>query len=79
MWLTAIRIDGPAGAITHDLAIDAEGGQPSRTTAGLPHAAAAVRAATRTSGHFPWLAVSGAGLLLALVALGGSRVRTLAA
>ena len=34
-WLTKVRIDGTAGQLTYDLAIDASGRSPSRVAAGL--------------------------------------------
>ena len=35
MWLSYLRIDSTAGALTHDLAVDAGGGRPSPVAAGL--------------------------------------------
>lgn len=35
MWLTYMRVEGPAGLLNHDLAINAEGGEPSFVDTGL--------------------------------------------
>ena len=35
MWLTYLRVNGEAGQLNHDLAINAEGGQPSLVDTGL--------------------------------------------
>lgn len=38
MWLTYLRVDGKAGDLKHDLALDAGGGAPSLVDAGLTNA-----------------------------------------
>ena len=43
MWLSYLRVDTTAGALTHDLAVDASGrGRPSPVAAGLAVPAAGV-------------------------------------
>jgi hypothetical protein len=87
MWLSYLRIDTTAGALSHDLAVDASGdGSPSPVAAGLAAPAAAPtpdrEAATPRSGSaaaWPWpavaLATAAALAGLALMARGRSAPR----
>jgi hypothetical protein len=64
MWLTYLRVDSPAGALTYDLAVDASGaGHPSPIAAGLaaPDRGVSGAAATGIS----------AGVLAGLLLVGG--------
>jgi hypothetical protein len=74
MWLSYLRIDTTAGALTHDLAVDASGrDRPSPVAAGLAAPAAVAgpgeetRPAPWLAGWWPWAAVA----LVAPAALAG--------
>ncbi|HZA85193.1 MAG TPA: DUF2330 domain-containing protein [Actinomycetes bacterium] len=62
MWLSYLRVDTTAGALGHDLAVDAAGGRPSPVAAGLAAPAAggvalpagATEPAGRPAGPGPW-------------------------
>ena len=61
MWLSYLRVDTTAGALGHDLAVDAAGGRPSPVAAGLAPAAGGVALpagptgpAERPAGPGPW-------------------------
>lgn len=68
-WLTKVRIDAPAGALTYDLAVDASGqGSPSRVAAGLsarPSEADQVSEATMMVLPLLALAVAGGSVMAA--------------
>jgi Uncharacterized protein conserved in bacteria (DUF2330) len=76
MWLSYLRVDATAGALTHDLAIDASGrGRPSPVAAGL---APAVPAAPGGPSSWPAVALGLAGGVtagLVLLLRGRSAVR----
>jgi hypothetical protein len=64
MWLSYLKIDTPAGALDHDLAIDPTGlGTPSKVAAGLVLPKEVVEVAART----PLWAWALAAMLVALV------------
>ena len=74
MWLSYLRIDTTAGALTHDLAVDASGrDRPSPVAAGLAAPAAVAGPGEETppapwlAGWWPWAAVA----LVAPAALAG--------
>jgi Uncharacterized protein conserved in bacteria (DUF2330) len=57
MWLSYLRIDTTAGALTHDLAVDASGrDRPSPVAAGLAAPAADVAGPGEETPPAPWLA-----------------------
>ena len=65
MWLTKIVVEARAGALTHDLAIDASGqGTPSRVAAGLAAAGSDLPLTRRDDGSRAALAI---GLLVAVL------------
>jgi Uncharacterized protein conserved in bacteria (DUF2330) len=63
MWLNYIRINSPAGEVTHDLALNVTGGSPSLVDAGLEAPASTATVADDPALVWPWL-------LAAIVAFG---------
>jgi hypothetical protein len=73
MWLSQLQLNIPAGDLTHDLAVDADGDAgPSRIDAGLARPASAV--APRTDGGAGTDRPRGLGWLIAAASLGSAVV-----
>ena len=63
MWLSYLRIDTPAGNLTHDLAIDATGtGEPSPVAAGLVSPSSPLPLPPEGAQWWPWMLAAALGL-----------------
>jgi len=79
-WLSKVRVAGPAGELTHDLAIDATGkGKPSRVAAGLARVSAAAPTGADAGSDSPpaWLIAVVVGVVAAAIVVAGPLARRL--
>jgi hypothetical protein len=72
MWLTFLSLDAPAGNLLYDLALNVDGGAPSRVDAGLPPGSSAPDSGTPA---LAWVVLLGIALLLLMVFVGAMQRR----
>ena len=74
-WLTKLDVDSPAGSLTYDLAINTEGGTPSRVDAGLALLPETSPIAGEGNFVLAWLWAAGLGVLGLGIVLARRRAR----